>query len=235
MKITNSVKWVTFAVAIILATTLMFYVRGCSLHDQRIAQLNNHIKSLEEESKASESRANAALSRASQAEKDALEKEAEAQRERERGAIIERERNALRERIASKTPTEIVERTREILVCTEITLTNLGIVFSEACARANLMGLEDVPYIKAELKSAKSQIDLHLGEIKDLKNSILNKNTTLYEKDIQLGNKDEAIADINEKLRQEKLYGRSKTIKSFLTGTVIGIGITVIVYSLVKK
>lgn len=206
-----------------------FYYRSCKEFKARMAGKDAEIQKLNEnikESLKNEEEAN----KKSDEWKEASNKWMTAFYGKEEELTkVKAEKKAAIDKVKNLTPNELVLRTQEVLVTTEIELKPVGIVFSELAARINLQSLEELEYLRVEYPIVVGQKNDALNSVMSLKLSLEEKDKAYAERGIQLLSKDAVIKKVEEKLALEKQYGKSKAKKAFFIGAGVGLGVAVLI------
>lgn len=225
----NWIKKNWMLLALVILVIILFGDRACksSSYKKDIKNLDEEISVLEDNNKKLEDTVYEAVERAKRSAAIVAEKEASI---REKDIIIvdlRKKREEVIEVVISLPPSELVEKTREILDCAEIELTPEGILFSVECARASLTMIAQFSLIKQELGETRfslsesiTALEMQKRETRDVYKiawaqgkQILNYKEIIGKKDLQFS--------LCEKQRKRSWF--SGLWKGFLIGVAVGV------------
>jgi hypothetical protein len=224
-----SSKWSLFFIitlSLVVAVCFFYIIKGSAdLRDLR-RESRQTIANLEKEKAESKKREGAVekeareLLAALQAAKGRID-EAISERDRYR-----KERDVARRRVEEMSLAQVRDRTTVILKITEITLSDGGLLFSEAASKINLVALEEGITAQGLLEKEQRLSFEWQGRAESAEKIIVKKDFIIDEKDIQL----RAEERVNEELRRQFLIERSlreaAKLRAFLFGAGGGAALT---------
>jgi hypothetical protein len=219
---------------LVMVVLLAFgYIHSCHTYEKEMFAKEQAISELEGRVEASEVRESAALKEKEQAEHRAEKYLADYQKKEIELAKAQEQHKQDIEHIQAMSPNEVVNMTVEFLQCTEVTLTQMGMLLSEVCAKVNLVHLADCEYFKDRVGDITIQRDACMSSVEELKKAKAASESAYMECGQQLSAEKEMVKKVKEELNLEKKYGHSKTTKAFLMGGATG-AVLVAILSLVK-
>ena len=220
-------NWMILAFVILIAT--LFGDRACKNANYKagIDALDEEISSLAADNSKLEDVAFEAVRGAQVAEKIVAEKEviiAESQLEIK---ALRAKREGVVEIIMALPASTLVERTREILECAEVELTEHGVLFSVECSRLSLVMIEEFSLIKEELDETRFSLSESLGALQLQKMATWKVYKIAWAQGSQILNYQTMIKKQDIKFAMSEQRGKKSWFNGLFLGLAIGAGITV--------
>lgn len=143
--------------ALVLFIIVLLGERSCrkSTYKEDIKESNERVTELEKINLEHEGEINKAIEDVRIYEEKVAKVEAKLKESEVIIEYLKKKRVTVVSMVMALPPSELVERSREILECAEIELTEEGILFSEDCTRRSLVIIEQFSLIKEELDETK--------------------------------------------------------------------------------
>jgi Fe2+ transport system protein B len=229
--------WIALAGLIIF---LLSYVRSCdeAAYKEDIKELDKEISELKEKNVKLEDEAVEFVEGAEAYEKVVAEKEANIERSRLIILDLRKKREEVVAEVMELPPSQLVERTREILDCAAVELTDDGILFSEDCARRSLAMIAQFSLIKEEIEQTGFSLSEY-GEALQFQKMVSWKlYGALWKLGGQVLNYKVMVKKLDLKFEKSEKQRKKGWLRGLGTGLMIGAGITVtfmIVIPAIKK
>lgn len=228
MKILNWLKknWlrvISWAALGGLAIFLLSYIRSCDevAYKEDIAALDEEISGLKAKNIKLEDEAVEFVQGAKEYEKVVAEKEANIEASRQIILDLRKKREEVVAEVMELPPSQLVKRTREILDCAQVELTDDGILFSEDCARRSLAMIAQFSLIKKEINQTGFSLSEY-GEALQFQKMVSWK---LYGALWKLGDVVLNLKVIVKRTETKFMKSERQRKKGFLKGVLIGIAI----------
>jgi len=221
-------NWIILALGILVI--ILFGDRACksSSYKKDIRNLDEEISILEVDNKRLEGVVFEATEDAKIAEKKVAEKEASIAK---RDLVIKKlrkKRVEVIEVVSKLPPSELVEKTKEILKCADIQLTEEGVLFSVECARISLTMIAQFSLIKEELNETRFSLSESLEATQFQKIATWNVYRVAWSQGIQIMNYREIIEKKDVQFSLCEKQRKSSWLDGLWKGFLIGVGVAVI-------
>ena len=192
-----------------------------------IKELDEEISELKEKNVKLEDEAKVYVADAQAYEKVVAEKEANIEASRLIILDLRKKREEIVAEVMELPPSELVERTREILDCAQVELKEEGILFSEECSRKVLAMIAQFSLIKEELNQTGFSLSEY-GEALQFQKMVSWKlYGALWKLGGQVLNYKVMVKALDLKFERSEKQRKKGWLKGFTTGLIIGAGVTV--------